>query len=250
MKHLSCWSGGKDSTASIILAHEHGEPLDIILFSEVMFDKNISGELPEHIDFVKNKCIPLFKSWGYRTEILHSDKTFLDCFNHVIEKSEKNKGKIQGFPTPRMCKINDRCKTRPLDSYLRGLGEDYIKYVGIASDEPKRLARMGENQISLLYKYGYTEDGAYELCQMYGLISPVYEFATRNGCWFCPNAKDEELKRLRKNHRELWNKLLKLEEKQNLLIDKWNAITKTRIHDKEEQFYWEEQQMTIFDYME
>lgn len=37
--HVASWSGGKDSTASIILAHEHGEPLDLIVFSEVMFDK-------------------------------------------------------------------------------------------------------------------------------------------------------------------------------------------------------------------
>lgn len=232
------------------MAHEHGEPLDIILFSEVMYDEDTSGEWPEHINFAKNICRPLFESWGYRTEILHSDKTYLDCFNHVIEKSEKNKGKIQGFPMPGMCKINDRCKTRPLDLYLRELGEEYIKYVGIVADEPKRLARMGENQISLLYKYGYTEDMARGLCESYGLLSPTYEFTSRQGCWFCPNAKDKELKCLRKNHRELWDKLLELEERENLLIDKWNAITKTQIHDKEEQFFWEEQQMTIFDYME
>lgn len=50
MKYIASWSGGKDSTASIILAHEHNEPLDLIIFSEVMFDENISGELPEHID--------------------------------------------------------------------------------------------------------------------------------------------------------------------------------------------------------
>lgn len=35
--------------ATIILAHEKGYPLDEIIFSEVMFDENISGELPEHI---------------------------------------------------------------------------------------------------------------------------------------------------------------------------------------------------------
>lgn len=36
MKYIASWSGGKDSTASIILAHEHNEPLDLIIFSEVM----------------------------------------------------------------------------------------------------------------------------------------------------------------------------------------------------------------------
>lgn len=68
MKHIASWSGGKDSTASIILAHEHNEPLDLIIFSEVMYDENISGELPEHIDFIKNKAIPVFESWGFETK--------------------------------------------------------------------------------------------------------------------------------------------------------------------------------------
>ena len=85
MKYIASWSGGKDSTASIILAHEHNEPLDLIIFSEVMFDKNISGELPEHIDFIKTECIPLFESWGYETKVLHSDKTYMDCFNQVVK---------------------------------------------------------------------------------------------------------------------------------------------------------------------
>ena len=79
--YVASWSGGKDSTASIILCHEHNEPLDLIIFSEVMFDKNISGELPEHIDFI-HKCIKTFEEWGYKTEILHSDKTYIDCFHH------------------------------------------------------------------------------------------------------------------------------------------------------------------------
>ena len=38
MKYIASWSGGKDSTASIILAHEHNEPLGLIIFSEVMFE--------------------------------------------------------------------------------------------------------------------------------------------------------------------------------------------------------------------
>lgn len=71
MKYIASWSGGKDSTAGIILAHEHNEPLDLIIFSEVMFDENISGELPDHIDFIKNKAIPVFESWGY---VEHTNK--------------------------------------------------------------------------------------------------------------------------------------------------------------------------------
>ena len=46
MRYIASWSGGKDSTATIILAHLHNEPLDTIIFAEVMFDKETSGELP------------------------------------------------------------------------------------------------------------------------------------------------------------------------------------------------------------
>ena len=252
-KYIASWSGGKDSTASIILAHEHGEPLDLIIFSEVMFDKGISGELPEHIDFIKNKAMPIFESWGYKTKILHSDKTYMDCFYHVVQKSEKNKGKRQGFPRPNMCKINDRCKTKPLDTFFNGTNKDeYLKYVGIASDESKRIARIkfsSENRISLLEKYGCTEQMAVGLCKKYDLLSPIYEFASRGGCWFCPNAKYAELKHLRTCHRDLWNKLLMLESEPNLIVGMWNSLTNTSIHDWEERFYWEERQMNIFDFL-
>lgn len=81
MKYIASWSGGKDSTASIILAHEHNEPLDLIIFSEVMFDENTSGELPEHIDFIKNKAIPKFEEWGYEVKILHSQKNLFRLFS-------------------------------------------------------------------------------------------------------------------------------------------------------------------------
>ena len=112
MKYIASWSGGKDSTASIILAHEHNEPLDLIIFSEVMFDENISS-----------------------------------------------------------------------------------------------------------------------------------------GCWFCPNMRYTQLKHLRTHHRDLWDKLLELENETDLIGNMWNKLTKTRIHDWEERFYWEERQMHIFDYL-
>lgn len=69
------------------------------------------------------------------------------------------------------------------------------------------------------------------------------------GCWFCPNARDCELRHLRNNHRDLWDKMLELEETPNLIGNKWNTLTQTSIHGKEEQFMWEDRQMNIFDYI-
>lgn len=43
MKYIASCSFGKDSIATILLAREHSEPLDEIVYCEVMFDENISG---------------------------------------------------------------------------------------------------------------------------------------------------------------------------------------------------------------
>lgn len=252
-KYIASYSGGKDSTATVILAHEHGEPLDLIIFSEVMFDENISGELPEHIDFIKNKCIPLFESWGYEVKILHADKTHMDNFNCITRRSKvpERNGKRYGFPMAGKCLINSCCKVGPIRKFLKSQKE-IVQYIGIAIDEPERLARIRNSDVpkmSLLEKYNYTEQMSFDLCKKYDLLSPIYDFAPRGGCWFCPNARDKELRHLRNCHRDLWDKLLALEDEPDLIGNMWNILTKTSIHDKEQQFYWEDQQMTIFDFI-
>lgn len=253
MKYIASWSGGKDSTASIILAHENNEPLDLIIFSEVMFDENISGELPEHIDFIKNKAIPVFESWGYEVKILHAKLNYMDIF---MRKPTRGKhfgtGKITGFPMSNKCQINRSVKVQPIKDFPKTVGEEFTQYIGIAIDEPVRMKRVANagNQVSLLEKYEYTEQMAFGLCKKYDLLSPIYEFAPRGGCWFCPNAKYAELKHLRTNYRNLWDKLLELENEPNLIGNMWNTRTKTKIHDWEERFYWEKRQMNIFDFME
>lgn len=223
MKYIASWSGGKDSTASIILAHENNEPLDLIIFSEVMFDKNISGELPEHIEFVKNECIPLFESWGYKTKILHANLTYMDIFLRQPTRGKRfGSGMITGFPMSGRCQINKSVKVLPIKQFLKEFSEEFIQYIGIAIDEPVRLNRVvkSTNQISLLQKYECTEQMALNLCKKYDLLSPIYKFTTRGGCWFCPNARDPELKHVRTNHKDLWKKLLKLEEMPNLIGNK------------------------------
>lgn len=187
MEYIASFSGGKDSTASIILAHENNEPLDLIIFCEVMFDENISGELPEHIDFIKNQAFPLFHSWGYKTQIIHGSTNYMELFNHRIERTTKaeRKGMKAGFPMPMRCCLNRSCKVRPIQKFYKERNMDEItQYIGIAIDEPKRLERLDDgsnNKISLLAKYGYTEEMALDLCKKYNLLSQIYEFAPRGG---------------------------------------------------------------------
>ena len=251
MRYIASFSGGKDSTATIILAHEHGEPLDLILFCEVMFSAEISGELPEHISFIKERCVPLFKEWGYETQIIRAEKTFLDAFNHIIKKSKTPDriGKRVGFPMAGKCYVNRDCKVKPINDFYKGQNLDEItQYIGIATDEQKRLERLGKGtprKISLLDKYGYTEAMAYDLCKKYGLLSPIYDFAPRGGCWFCPNCRDGELRHTRDNHPELWLALLRLEKQEGIVNRYWNNLEKSTIEEKEENFFWEDQQVQL-----
>ena len=121
MNTLCFWSGGKDSTASIILAHIHHLPITEIVFCEVMFDKsrNISGEIPEHIDFIRNIAIPIFEEWGYKIKILHADCDYMDLFFHTVtrSKTEENNGKHSGWLIGGRCAGNDRLKMKPIRQY-------------------------------------------------------------------------------------------------------------------------------------
>lgn len=253
--NIVAFSGGKDSAATVALCHIHNIRVDKILFSEVMFNKEISGELPEHIDFIKNRAIPQFEEWGFETEILHADKTYMDCFNQVFQNStvpERN-GKRYGFPMSGKCIINRDCKIKPIQDYLKKLkadGIEVVQFIGIAVDEPERLERLdGKNKISILAKYGYTEQMAFDLAAKYNLLSPIYGFSPRGGCWFCPNARYCELKHLRNNHKNLWNILLDLENEKDIVGDVWNTRQRRSIHQWDEAFQWEERQMSIFDFI-
>lgn len=252
MKYIASCSFGKDSIATILLAREHNEPLDEIVYCEVMFDENISGEVPEHRDFIYNVAIPKFEEWGYKVTVLRSKKTYSSVFMSTITKSKKQErnGKKYGFPMSMGCWVNSRCKTRPIDKYWKSQGGEYMQYVGIAIDEPTRLNRLtGTNRVSLLKKYGYTEEMAKQKCVEYGLLSPIYEFTNRNGCWFCMHQKTEELRHLRDNHKELWDKLLKMS-KEDIVNPYFYGFDKITVEELEERFMWEDAQMDIFDFPE
>lgn len=73
-KHVVSCSFGKDSIATILLALEHGEPLDEAVYCEVMFDNSTSGEVPEHQAFIYQAAIPALEKLGVPVRVLRSEK--------------------------------------------------------------------------------------------------------------------------------------------------------------------------------
>lgn len=240
MPHIASCSFGKDSMATIILALEKSELLDGVLYCEVMFTKEISGEIPEHRDFIYNTAIPWIEKQGVPVHVVKTEYTFLDCFFHKLTRSRlpERVGKFSGMPMPGGCMINNYCKVKTIKEYRKkNFAEDMIQYIGIAADEPKRLKRLTGNNISLLDKYGVTEKMAEEICRSHGLLSPIYKFAKRNGCWFCPNSRKIELRHLRETHKELWDLLLWLEKAPNKIERTFNR----------HEYLWEIEQGFDFD---
>ena len=85
-----------------------------------------------------------------------------------------------------------------------------IQYLGIAADEPNRLARLdGVTKVSPLAALGWDEPYCRQWCIENDLLSPIYTTATRGGCWFCHNQGVQQLRLLRKNYPDLWSLLLK-----------------------------------------
>lgn len=221
----------------MILCHELGLPLDEIIFSEVMFDlkSGISGENPQHIAFVKEKCIPLFESWGYKVSVLRAEEDYISLFNKVIKyprKHEAHRGLRHGFPLTGMCRINRDLKMKPIRDFLKTIG-DYRCYVGICRDEPGRLFSMKQKpeNISVLEQYEYTCNMAYQKCREYGLLSPVYFLGggavKRSGCWFCPYAKPEEHAYIKWRLPDVWKFFVALEEETGIAHVRWNPVQET-----------------------
>ena len=180
-KYIASCSMGKDSLASILLAKEHGEPLDEAVYCEVMFDENISGEVPEHRDFIYGMAIPALERMGVKVVVLRSEQTYVGLFTGRVTRGPK-KGMVRSFPICGRCAVQRDCKVRPIERYKKTLPPGTVQYVGIAIDEQERLLRLdGAQKISLLDKYHFTEQDARELCQQAGLLSPVYEFTDRGG---------------------------------------------------------------------
>lgn len=216
MKTFLSWSGGKDSSASIVVCHEQGIHLDGIITAEVMFSHslNISAEHPEHTKWLHEVAIPKIENeFGYPVTVLKSDDDYVSLFNKRLKRSKvpERIGKKRGFVLGgNACYLKRDCKIKVLDKWSREQGE-FENIVGIAADETDRLEYMNthySHRRSVLAEFGVVEADTYELCRKYDLLSPFYTSGRkRQGCWFCPNCKLEEMADIKHNYPELWEQL-------------------------------------------
>ena len=230
MKYVASLSFGKDSMAMLIKIKELGLPLDEVIYVDIMFDDDTSGETPEMASFI-TKAEKILKE-KFNIEVTHlRGVTFKEQF-YKIKQRGKHIGDNYGFPYTIGAWCNDRLKMQPIKEYMRKQKDQIIQYVGIAYDEPERYERLNhETHIAPLYDLKITEKEAMEICEKYDLLSPIYKTSFRGGCWFCPKQRLSQLKWLYQEHNDLWNILRDMEK------DSSNTFKpNTTLKDLEERF--------------
>lgn len=202
------WSGGKDSTATIILMHEHQIPIKEILYLKMMYDDDLPATLPVMVEFV-DKAKSVFESWGHPVRIIYPAVTCKDLIHKRYTRSkctEKN-GHCYGITAfgRGFCAFS-KVKQTTLAA-LSG-GPDEYQMIGYAADEGPRLSYLCEHRQSIMVTLGVKEKEAFDICRKYGLLSPLYDLGIkRDGCWFCPNCAKREREYLKETRPDLVEKI-------------------------------------------
>ena len=212
-------SFGKDSMATLLLAIEQEIPIDHVMYCDIRFSDEISGEHPLMAAWIPEAERILKERFGITVEHAFI-RNYLEQF-FTKKKKGKFVGSNFGFPFVIGSWCNNRLKINAISKYLRQFDKSVItQFVGIAYDESKRWERMKAKETknrkyrSLLIEQKFTEQDAFRICERYGLISPIYKSDDgiyRGGCWFCPKQCNADLYSLWENYPEYYQKLVDLE---------------------------------------
>ncbi|KYH35856.1 hypothetical protein CLTEP_02490 [Clostridium tepidiprofundi DSM 19306] len=237
-KHIVSFSGGKDSTAILLMMAEKGMQIDEIIFCDTGME---FSAMYDHITAVKkyiNRSITVLKAEN--------------SFEYMMLEHKKRNGKVgYGWPDMRNRWCTSYLKKDVARRYLRTYekqGFKVIEYHGIAADEKHRANKNQEKNIKYpLIDWKITEQQALEYCYSKGFNwDGLYEQFRRVSCWCCPMKGLKELKSLYKYHRVLWEQLKEMDKKS------WNKFrldyTLEQLEQRfKEEIFIEEHQVSIFD---
>ncbi len=202
MQNIVSFSGGKDSTAMLLMMLEKGIQVDKIIFADTTL------EFPEMYDWI-DKIENLIQR---PIEKIKPKKTWDEHFYGVFTRG-KFKGRRRGFPfLIQKCWWNREAKYLLLD---KAHGVNNTIFIGIAIDEKKRTKAKQYNKTYLTYKFplcewNMTEQNCFAYLEKRQLYHPLKKFK-RTGCWLCPKQNEKSLEILMKDYPDLWEKLKKYE---------------------------------------
>lgn len=218
--HAVSLSGGKDSTAMLLLMIERGLPIDAVLTADT------GMEFPEMYEHLQKLDDYLFAERGLHLTWLRHPKGFEWL---MFEEKKQRPASIEnrqrlgvslygnGWPGPRVRWCTGQLKTHLIHKEINRLKGQYkaVSYVGIAADEPKRI----KNERYPLMDWGITEKEALRICYDRGYdFGGLYQIYRRCSCWCCPLQGIGELRKLRQHHPELWERLREMQGDYNLYV--------------------------------
>lgn len=211
--HALSLSGGKDSTAMLLLMIEHDIPIDAVIFADTGME---FPEMYEHLDKLDRRLYrergihitTLRHPHGFEWLMFDEPKTKPATIAHRESLGIPLCG--NGWPGIKVRWCTGQLKTHLISKEINRLkGEhDAVQYIGIAADEPKRI----KNGRYPLVEWNVTEAEALQICYDHGCDwGGLYEIYHRCSCWCCPFQRIDELRKLRRHHPELWAHLLDMD---------------------------------------
>ena len=206
-KHIVSFSGGKDSTAMLLMMIEKGHQIDEIIFLDT------GVEFPEMYHHIKK----VEEYIGRDITVLRADNSYeYMMFDYIKTKGKTKTQKGYSWADFRNRWCTQYLKKSVIKKYLKKYKNfEIIEYHGIAVDEVKRLEKNKDKNVKYpLADWGMTEKDALKYCYSKGFNwGGLYTKFDRVSCWCCPLKSLKELRVLYKNFPELWEKLKKWDSK-------------------------------------
>jgi 3'-phosphoadenosine 5'-phosphosulfate sulfotransferase (PAPS reductase)/FAD synthetase len=205
--NIVCLSGGKDSTALLLMMLDLGIPVHKVLYADVGEPAEFS-EMRLYIKKVEEFTgIPI-------TTVRNKEKTAESIFYGTFIRGTRV-GQMRGFPPTvgTACDFRRDLKAKPLKD---ASGQGNHVYIGIAADESHRSRCMeyaqGKNTYHFpLVDWGITEAECMAYLRQRGLYNSLYDYFNRMGCFWCPKQPIPSLRSLWRYFPFYWQQLRRME---------------------------------------
>lgn len=272
MQNVISLSGGKDSTALLLMMLEYNEPIHSVVWFDTGWEfpemYTHLGLLEKYVGFEFVRLKPLRPFYYTMIErptktrearLIKTKKRLPPNPNDYADKAEYqdelerwevdpyeykqvDKGVVHrigsGWPSPKI-RWCTREKTQAIDKYIRSIKSPVMQCIGFAADEAHRGTSANMKRNGFVYRYplqewGIDEKQALDYCLGKGFHwDGLYNVFSRVSCFCCPLQRMGELRKLRRHYPDLWAKMLKWDKE-----IPWNRGFKhwSTVHDLEARF--------------
>ncbi len=211
-------SGGKDSTALLLLMLEKDMPIDCVLYADT------GMEFPEMEAHIAKLDDLLFRKRGIHITTLRHPYGFeWLMFDAPMQQKRAIDRRIAmgqsltgyGWPGMKVRWCTGQLKTHLMSKEVNRLkkAKNALHHIDIAADEAQRCKDDPHIRYPLV-EWGITEARALQICYSWGFDwGGLYEIYHRASCWCCPLQRIDELRKLRRHHSELWARLRDMDDR-------------------------------------